>query len=43
MAMKSRIAECGDFIGFLKTVDSEVRLDGGSFCKKQVLSHVCMA
>ncbi len=35
MAMKSRIAECGDFIGFLKTVDSEVRLDGGSFCKNR--------
>lgn len=35
MAMKSRIAECGDFIGFLKTVDSEVRLDGGNFCNNR--------
>lgn len=35
MAMKSRIAECGNFIGFLKTVDSEVRLDGGNFCNNR--------
>lgn len=35
MAMKSKIAECGDFIGFLKTVDSEVRLDGGNFCNNR--------
>lgn len=35
MAMKSRIAECGDFIGFLKTVDGDVRLDGGNFCKNR--------
>lgn len=35
MAMKTRIAECGDFIGFLKTVDEDVRLDGGNFCNNR--------
>lgn len=35
MSMKSRIAECGDFIGFLKTIDGDVRLDGGNFCNNR--------
>ena len=35
VSMKSRIAECGDFIGFLKTIDGDVRLDGGNFCNNR--------
>lgn len=38
MAMKSRISECGDFIGFLKTADNDVRLNGGNFCNNRFCS-----
>lgn len=35
MSMKSRISECGDFIGFLKTADNDIRLSGGNFCNNR--------